>query len=225
MKQTSVVLLAVAAAATVGCGGGGSKPAATTSSATSARTTATQPSTQSTAKQHSCEAKGITPRVGKEGTCIRNGKRFTVANRTTTLRLKKVFIRLRSTAVETHLSGPSGALDSGKKGKFVLARVAVANRSSRALRFDPKQQDVRLRLSGQGLKQVYPGETAVDDSFVSQNARIRPHGKQVGTLVFLVPNKIVRYLHNRAADPQLLVWEPGTGGGKHPPDGAIRLWK
>jgi hypothetical protein len=80
-------------------------------------------------------------------------------------------------------------------------------------------------VSGNGFREVYKAETAADGSFVSQNHSVKKGSKQTGTIVFLVPENSLRYLHTRAADPQLLIWQPGTGGGKVGPDGAIRLWK
>jgi Domain of unknown function (DUF4352) len=239
MKRAWPSLFPVAAAVLVaGCGSSSSEKSTSTG-----KTSSTKTKTSTTAKKgggkranpDSCKAKGINNKEGKEGTCIKNGEEFTLVNKNSTLRLGDLRITLRNLSTEAKI----GKLHPAKE-EFVVAELKVINRGKHSVRFDEKQNQVRVRAGGKGGQEAPMAEALTTDSFFNQNKKIKPDTSQTGTVVFRVSKDTAKLLTLRGADGQIVFFEKppakqqkktkkkknGTSSrGSGGPDGGIRLWQ
>lgn len=172
-----------------------------------------------------CDVRGINVRVGKSGTCIREGKTFTVANRRSTLQLREIAVRVGKVRATGSLPGAIRTIDPEKGRTFVLVDLTVRNKLKRPAKFNANLKQVRLRVAGAGFATAQRAEGAVGNSFFNQNRTIKPGKTQKGVAVFQVKAGAAKALRRRGADPAVLIWNFTDQAGKEPPNGAIRLWK
>jgi hypothetical protein len=230
VKGARTIVIAALAAAAVAAGCGSSSSSSTSSPA--AGTTATTKTAEANGKnakkgasERTCDNKGINLRQGKTGTCIRNGKVFTLVDKSQRVKVGDVSVQLLKVTTIGSVSGALGKANPGKRGRFVVAKLKVTNQGTKTIVFHRKQNQVRLRVSGQGVPEIFAAETATAGSFVNRNARLKRGETATGSVVFRMPSDKTKVLSARGADGQLLLWEPSNAGKNEPPDAAIRLWQ
>jgi Domain of unknown function (DUF4352) len=175
---------------------------------------------------NSCEARGITVREGKTGTCTMNGKSYTVVKRNSTLELKEVAVKVGKITSANSLTGPVGTVRPKKGQVFIVAQFTVRNKLTRSAEFNRQFQQTRLRVTPAGGFPAAPnGESAVPDSFFNQSRKIPAGETQTGSVVFQAKSGVEKALKLRGSDPVILVWNFTEKASKGPASGAIRLWQ
>lgn len=171
-----------------------------------------------------CDALGINRAERKEGTCREGGRRYTVVNRDSTVRLKELDARLLS--IET--PGPTLSNDLGTEranGTFVIVRLAVTNKLHAPVSFeDGIDPQVYLLLDDSMYTPHFDAANGVvEDSFVWQGEEIQPKTTQEGAVIFDVPRNAVKDLE-RSGNIQILNFSDVDRNRPRLPVGVIRTY-
>jgi len=218
----ALAILAVALLVLAGCGGPRGNSDGNKTETGSAKK---KKSGQAKKDARSCEARGINVEQGREGTCIRDGTRFTVVDKGHVLRLREVTVRVLDVSTRSSLSGPVGVVKPEKGATFVLVELLVRNKSNTPEVFNRSEKQVRVLVAGAGFPVAPGGESVVPSSFFNQNRTLKPGQSQKGTAVFKMKSTAAQALELRGADPQVLIWNFSDATGQKPANGAVRLWQ
>jgi hypothetical protein len=199
-----------------GCGGKKATP--------SEKTTSSERSSTTT----DCDRKGITTTVAREGACVVNGSRITVADKAHWLRMKDYDVRvdgLRTAATLGKFS--ANTFETG--GQFIVVTLRVKNTGRVPRAFDTSSNLVFLLVDQQQFAEIPDAETESPDSFRSHGGPIDSGQTRSGTIVFDLPPEHVPNLRARGSDLVFLNFADGGKGlpyvGTTPAIGFIRLWK
>jgi hypothetical protein len=208
-----LAILALLAAVAAGCGGSGKEQS------TIPLQLSKLPSSPG------CKRSGISTRAARPGTCTAGGTKFTVADRTGSLRLNGYTARLSGIRQASNL-GSRAAANFTPDGKFVVATLRVTNSGSKPLQFD-RAANLGFLLAGGTEYQEVPGaEKELHDSFSAHGPTIKPGGVGTGTIVFDPPADRANKAGGKGSYLVLLNPEDAGNGLPHlgtPAIGLIRL--
>jgi hypothetical protein len=153
-------------------------------------------------QQASCDALGINRTERKEGTCVRDedGRRYTVVNKTSTLRLKT--LKARFVAMRQADSVSSHGMTEAAHGTYVIITVAITNRLDIPVRFGRigGPQTVLVPANNKNFSESSNAENKADShSFFSNDQPIQPGDTRVGDVVFDVPRSPLKYVDKPGA--------------------------
>lgn len=145
--------------------------------------------------EDTCDELGINSEVGKEGSCIDDGKNYVVADMGSTLKLRELNAKLLGMETAKTITGEYGESKTAN-GVYVIFNLEITNKLSSPARFDSFQEQTALLLGENEYTEDFDVENyALDSSFLNLYDEIQPDTSQSGTVAFDVPKKLVPDLY------------------------------
>jgi len=212
MKRLALLLAVLVVAATA-CGGGGDNNGGA-------------PQASGIPDSKDCKDRGIASDKEATGSCRAEDTAVRVANRPGRLRMKGHTVQVVGLGAAATL-GRRAAQNFLPDGKFVVARLRVANTGTKPLRFDRGSNEVFLLVDGTEYQEVAGAEAQLRDSFAKAKA-IPPGQSRTGRVVFVLPADHAK--NAGGEDSYVVVLNSEDAGNGFPRVGLrsigfVRLWK
>lgn len=180
MNRTALALAAatIAAIALTGCG-------------------ATEKTTTVVKTVKDCDALGINSKVGNEGTCTKDGIKFTIVDRDSNLRLEELDAELLK--VEKTKTFPDATKPAN--GTYVIFTLAVTNKTNSPQKFGGAgaADAALLVISNKVYSRNTDAEIALEDSFTFASEDTQPDERRIGKLVFDIPEPAAAKMEARSS--------------------------
>jgi hypothetical protein len=171
----------------------------------------------------SCESRGINRVEGEQGTCVRDGVKYTVVDRDQTLKLEELDATLIGVDTARTLRIKKNEL-ARAKGRYVILTLRVKNKLDMPARFGgPGFGQVLL---GDGSRQFTEESSAVhrEDTF-STRGGIPPGETETAKMILETPAAFARELEERKASLAIANFKDAGAVEATNRLGIIRLWK
>ncbi len=152
------------------------------------------------ADEVSCGEEALEEAIASAGTCEAGNTDYVVADREEDLELDTLTVRLADLATQRTVSGKFKSPRDSKNGKFVIATLSVENTGTKKAQFDNFGEQVRLTVDSETFDEPFGILNGVaTDSFLWKAEMIKPGDRQVGKVVFDVPQEALIELETNGA--------------------------